>query len=247
MQNDWQSLFRSIGFLDTEAKVYLACLELGPATAQEISRKAKVSRVTTYSAIETLTERGLMSSIMKEKRKRFMVEAPEKLISYAEGRIKYAEDAVQLAKSSMDDLKFLQKGDGPIVRIFEGHDALKAIQEDVIQTNPTTIDEIGNFDEIDKVYDRGNQIRPFIEKIDEAKINTRAIILKKKRIEFPLRKNNIRRMALDPDLFNFKGDIFLYENKIALSVFSGKQYSILINSKQLAETLRALFELSFKK
>lgn len=247
MLAEWHTLFRSIGFLDTEAKVYLACLELGPATAQEISRKAKVSRVTTYAAIENLTDRGLMSSLMREKRKRFMVEPPERLISYAEGRIKHAEDSVKQARDAMEDLKAIKKGEGPVVRIFEGQDALSAIQADVLQTKPTVIDEIGNFDEIDKVYNRGSQLRPFIEKLDELNIKSRAIILKKKRVEFPLRKQNLKRLALDPDNFNFKGDIMLYGNKIALSVFSGKQYSILLDSKHLADTLRALFDLSLRK
>lgn len=244
MQNDWQSLFRSIGFLDTEAKVYLACLELGPATAQEISRKAKVSRVTTYNAIETLTERGLMSSIMKEKRKRFMVEAPEKLISYAEGRIKHAEDAVQLAKSSMDDLKFLQKGDLPVVKIFEGIDALKNIQEDLINMDGDLIDEFGNFDNLSNLYSYQNILKSTHHKIRDQKKKRRMIYLTSNTVyEFdkndPLRK----RINLSPQEYQFSGDVLVYSNKVALSSLKKKQISVVIENEEIANTVRSLFNL----
>jgi sugar-specific transcriptional regulator TrmB len=247
MLTEWHTLFRSLGFSDTETKVYLACLELGPAAAQEIAKAAKVSRVTTYGAIESLTERGLMSSFMKDKRKRFMVEPPERLISYAEGRIKHAEDAVKHAREAMDDLKLVQKGERPIVKIFEGKEALKTIQEDILATKPEMIDEIANLDEIEKIYDRGKDLRPYFDLFDKANIPCRGIALKKKKVEFPQRKLTLKRISLNPDEFNFKGDILLYGNKVAISAFRGKQFSLLIENKDISETFRALFNLIFKK
>lgn len=244
MINEWQSLFRSIGFLDTESKVYLACLELGPATAQEISRKAKVSRVTTYNAIEALTERGLMSSIMKEKRKRFMVESPDKLISYAEGRIKHAEDAIQHAKNSMDDLKFLQKGDLPVVKIYEGIDALKNIQEDLINMDGHQSDELGNLDDLLRLYSFKKDLHATHEVLKNRGIKRRYIYLTNDK-DYPLYNSDVikHRMNISPNDYNFSGDVLVYSNKVVLSSLKKKQIAVVIENEEIAKTIKTLFDI----
>ena len=245
MLTKWLALFESLGFSKTETKIYLACLEIGPSSVVEISQKAHVSRLTTYKAIKILTIHGLMSSHKKEKRIQFMVETPEHLISLAETKIKSAETAIQHAKSNMQDLVIMQKSDGPAIQIFEGVEALHAIQNDILKSQPACIDEIGNLDEIDKVYNRAQHIRPALKKFDEKQIPVRSLVIRKKKTEFPLRTQTYKRIVLDPDIFNFKGDIMLYGNKIAMSVFKGKQYAVILESVEIADTLRALFNIGF--
>ncbi len=70
---------RKIGLSDKEAKVYLAALELGKATVQEIAVKANVNRTTTYVAIEGLTEKELMSEYLENHKRFFIAEDPSKL------------------------------------------------------------------------------------------------------------------------------------------------------------------------
>lgn len=188
-----------------------------------------------------------MSAFLNEKRKRFMVEPPDRLISYAESRIKHAEDAVAHAKESIEDLKVIQKGEGPTVKIFEGPDALTAIQNDVLQSKPSHIDEIVNFDELDKIYDRKKEIKPFVDTLDAEHTKARLFVLRRKKASYEMHPFIEKRINLDPDQFNFKGDIMLYGNKIALSVFRGKQFSVILESKDLAETLKALFDIGFNK
>ena len=43
----WNNLLKTLGFTESEAKIYLISLEMGPASVQDLARKAKVSRVTT--------------------------------------------------------------------------------------------------------------------------------------------------------------------------------------------------------
>src|SRR3989338_3643963 len=54
-----------IGLSENEARVYLALLELGSATAQEISRKSGIKRATPYVQLEALAELGLVTSFEK--------------------------------------------------------------------------------------------------------------------------------------------------------------------------------------
>ena len=41
-------------------------------------------------------------------------------------------------------------------------------------------------------------------------------------------------------------DLIIYGNKVAMAVFRGKPMGIIIESKEIAETLRALFSLAWK-
>src|SRR5438552_3905136 len=64
----WEKLLRSLGFTESEAKIYLLSLEMGATPVQDLAKKAKVSRVTTYTVIESLMADGLMSTVQKGKK-----------------------------------------------------------------------------------------------------------------------------------------------------------------------------------
>ena len=71
----------SLGFAEKEAAVYIAALTLGPSSVQEIAQKSGINRATAYLLIESLIERGLMSSFVKDKKKSFEAEPPDRLLS----------------------------------------------------------------------------------------------------------------------------------------------------------------------
>lgn len=51
---------KNLGLNEKEARVYLAALELGEASVQEIAQKSGVKRVTAHVAIEKLKTEGLL-------------------------------------------------------------------------------------------------------------------------------------------------------------------------------------------
>ncbi|MEK7566640.1 MAG: helix-turn-helix domain-containing protein, partial [Patescibacteria group bacterium] len=70
---------QEFGLSEKEARVYLAALELGKATADELAKQAKVNRSTTYVQIESLKQKGLVSSYDEGKKTYFAPESPEYL------------------------------------------------------------------------------------------------------------------------------------------------------------------------
>ena len=56
---------KNIGLTEKEAKVYLATLRKSSQTATEIAKEAKINRVTTYSILEKLLKKGLISTYKK--------------------------------------------------------------------------------------------------------------------------------------------------------------------------------------
>jgi sugar-specific transcriptional regulator TrmB len=108
--------------------------------------------MTTYTVIESLTKHGLMSSIQKEKKTLYIAEPPERLVAFVQKKMTHMEETLLSVKTAIQELKLLQKGDKPIVKMFEGEEALKAIQEDLVTSKPEKIDEFGNRDELLKLY-----------------------------------------------------------------------------------------------
>ena len=59
------SVVKNIGLNDKEARVYLACLELGSSPVAEIARRARVNRVTAYDVLEKLMKKGMVNTFLK--------------------------------------------------------------------------------------------------------------------------------------------------------------------------------------
>ncbi len=60
----------------------------------------------------------------------------------------------------------------------------------------------------------------------------------------PLRKSSQRRVITRDDI-KFYGDIMIYDNNVSLQTTRGKLISVFIESKELADTMRALFKLAW--
>lgn len=241
----WQKLLRSLGFTESEANIYLVSLEMGPSSVQDIAKKAKVSRVTTYAAIESLIKSGLMSSLQKGKKNVYAAESPDRLLSFVSSRIKSMEATLKEVESSVQDLKLLQRGDKPVVRLFEGEGAMAALQADMLKTPPAeTFEEFGNDDEIYATHSY-EELQPFHDEFAKIKQDLRLIYLsKEKPVGIKKGKSpNITMMYLPTDQYDFGGDILVYGNKIGLSTWRGKQISVIIESEELAKTMRAMFQL----
>lgn len=240
----WEKLLNTLGFTDSEAKIYLTSLEMGPASVQDIAKRGRVSRVTTYAVIESLAARSLMSSVDKGKKKLFVAESPERLVSFVHGRVKEMEATLHEIQESLHDLKLLQRGEKPVVKLFEGPEALKAIQDDVVQTRPKQIEEFGNSDEIRKLYPRESRA-DYYKEITRFKPKIRVIYRTSETPGTRQREYPIEEVILPESKFQFFGDVLVYSNKVAFSTFRGKQISVLIESIELADTMRAFFDFAW--
>ncbi|MFA4954795.1 MAG: helix-turn-helix domain-containing protein [Patescibacteria group bacterium] len=237
----WNTLLKTLGFTDSEAKIYIISLEMGPSSVQDIARRAKVSRVTTYAVIESLAAQGLMSSVQKGKKTVYAAESPERLVSFVQSRIKDMESTLKEVEVGIGDLRLLQRGEKPVVKIFEGVEGIRAILDDMVASNCKIVYEFANVDAIEKVFPLFEGIKNIRQEIKRRKIPAQAIYLSKGDIT-PRPHADIH--MLPRGVFNFTGDITVYQNKVAMFTFSGKLISVLIESEELAQTLKEFFHLA---
>lgn len=71
---------RKLGLKEKEARVYLAGLELGPESLQNIARKSEITRPTAYGIVRALQEKGLFKETKQGKKRLFIANSPEKIL-----------------------------------------------------------------------------------------------------------------------------------------------------------------------
>lgn len=234
---------KKMGLSENEAKVYLALLELGSSTAQQIAQKAQVNRATTYVQVESLMKMGLVTSFDKGKKTFLRAEDPEylkKVIEKQKLAIKDEESALQNILPQLGNL-FLSAGERPRVRFFEGLEGVQTISEEVLKSGVKNIEAINSADIVLQKYPQ--QLEEYTPRRIKKGIHSKLIYTSSRG---PFLKESdtaaLRESRFIPqEKLAFYGDITIFGNKFSLEVTGAKPFGIIIESKELADSMRALF------
>ncbi|MDP2656559.1 MAG: helix-turn-helix domain-containing protein [bacterium] len=234
------SILHSLGFVDSEINTYTASLEHGPGTVIDLTKLTKLSRQATYVAIEILTKRGLMSSVLKGKKKYYVSEDPEKLLAYAERKQQEMKEKIGDLSRVLPELKLKARGEHPVVKMFEGKEGIKAILEDIEGSKPKRILGITDFDAVKQIL-TPEDTQPFKDAIKRN--NTKLEYLA---IGEPGSASIAHTTKLPAEYPHFNSEILIVDKKIAFITFEGKMNSVIIESDAIAKTLLIVFELALK-
>lgn len=237
MATDIVRLFTNLGLSATETKVYLANLELGPTTVQEVAKKAKLSRTATYDAIETLKGRGLVSTFEKGKRRVFAAEEPENAVAHFRDSVRKMEQQIEMLNRVLPEVKLMAGGERPTVRFYEGNEAIYAAFNDLGRVEPNLIYEVSNIDDVYTFLDKNTLLdaRKFVN-FEVTKLR----MIYRGSLRNP--RSTAEYVELPDGAGEFHGDIWIYADRIVFVAFIGKVISVIIESKILADTARSLFD-----
>jgi len=229
---DISPILRSLGLLESEVRAYLAALKKGPQTVKDLSVTSNLSRQATYGAVEALTERGLMSSVLHGKKRFFVAEHPTKLLAYAKRFRANVDEHVEDLEHSLPELELQSGGERPIVKVFEGKEGIRSVMEELMRADAykANIDEITDLDAMYSVLNL-KDLKPYREQGSKKRVRVRAL-----------------QAGIFPKEFGgFNANLTVYERYIYLVTFEGKIYSILIESPALARMFRILYDLAFNE
>ncbi len=242
MPKDFSKLLSAVGLLPSESKIYLAGLELGPSTAQNIAAKAKISRTAAYEAIDMLRKRGLMADSTVGKRRLFTAEDPDRIVSYLKGEQERFTATLGDLERSIDSLRLLSGGIRPTVRVFEGEEALYAYFDHVASVGPSEWLEISNLDDVYAHIDERTLVaaRRALQKVKPKNFK----LLHRGTLRNP--RPGVEFCELDEAWGDFHGNIAIYDEHIALVTYVGKVVAVILESPALAETMRLMFSLAWR-
>lgn len=238
----------NFGLSEKEASVYLAALEMGPSPVQDISHKAKVNRATTYVMIESLTSRGLMSTYVKGKKRFYAAETPDRLRTILRLQQKELEEKENELKEVLPMLMALYNAEGekPQIRYLEGMEGIHTVRESLgrlegefIQIVP--YDDIMSFKEI-----VAKQAEHLNEVLDSQASYRALLVMKDPKIESVPKAPNGEARVVPADKFPIHAEITVRSNHILLYSYRSTILSVVIISQEIADTIRALFEMAWQ-
>ncbi len=240
MERELIDILLHLGLSEKEACVYLACIEVGTTPVSEISKAAKINRVTTYDILEKLKVRGLVSYFTKKKTKYFTATKPEILLEEYEKRTNDLRTSLPKFKRLTGEISH------PRVRYFEGLEGIKAIYADTLSSK-TEILNFSNSLEIREswpTYDK-----EYVEKRAKKAIFLRGICPKDKEGEIVHRedKKYHREMRFMPsNKFDFTNEINIYDDKVSIISFKDELIGMIIESHEVANSQRAIFNMCWQ-
>ncbi len=240
MEKELLDILTSLGLNDKEAKVYLACTEIGTTVVSEIANKAKINRVTAYDILDKLKEKGLVSHFTKKKMKYFTCTNPETLLGTFEKRTNDLRVSLPKFKKLTGEINH------PRVRYFEGLEGIKAIYADSL-TSKTEILNFSNSDEIRKEWP--NYDKEYVEKRAKKKIFLRGLCPNDtggKKVHAQDKKY-CREFRLTPAAqFNFTNEINIYDDKVSIISYKDELMGIIMESTEIANSQRAIFNMCWQ-
>lgn len=233
------NILQQLGFSKNEIDIYLASLELGLSSAQDIAKKANIKRTTAYSVLDSLVQRGFVSKSEERKKTKFLVEPPDKLLFMV------SNIETQL-KNMMPELQALynSKKNKPKIFFYEGKGAIQTVYEDTLREKPKEILE-WNTDKFFKFFPKDyNYIQKRIQFNIKARRMAPANSIWHKEHK-PLDKMELAETVIVPGLkFSPEIEINIYNNKVAFINYVEKM-SVIIESPAIAKAMKQAYELSW--
>jgi len=236
-----------LGFHEKEAKVYLACLQLGQNTAYHIAQKCGLKRATVYFTLNLLVERGLVSIWKTKKATLFRAANPKKLFT----QIKRKEEALTEIFPLLQSIYNFDE-DKPNIQVFEGQAGVRQIYSEIIDYL-TKEKEVLCWGDISHAWNILEDItRKYLKVSQNRRYKIREILNeseKDKEYAKSIRKNKNPRYLIRflPETQIFSGnDNVIFGDKLVIFSTQNKLFAIVIESQDIAKSYQILFELAWK-
>jgi len=237
-------LLLKLGLDEREAEIYLCLLELGAQLPQHIARNTGIKRTTLYEIFPEMMRNGLILEISQGRRRLFQAVSPDRL--FAEYERKYKE-----IKSNITDLTAIYRMQGlrPKIEVYEGFEGMKKLYGRTLETREVIKSFVSPSRYNDKVMDWF--VQEYVPARVQKGVQINVIMTADQVSEYyaQFEKEHMRESRLVPgDKFKFKIECMIQGNKVYFASYEkgGPQIGIIIESKQIADTLGALFDLAWE-
>jgi len=232
---------KQIGLHEKEAKIYLACLELGETGIKDVARKSNIKRTTIYEIIDEMINAGYLKTTFKGKRKRYVAIEPQELkilIRKKETLLNHILPQLS-AMSNVSDMK-------PRVWFYQGKDGILQAYEDSL--NYPGIEVVGwGSGEVVRMFD-ANEVEKYIQKRLRKKI-LQTLIMPNDEESNKFAEKDSRQLrktkSVSVEEYPFKIEINIYANRVGIFSIRDKM-AVIMESEQISSAMRMIFQMCWK-
>lgn len=249
MNKEARKILETLGLTKEEAQIYLAGLELGETSVQNLAKKAGIKRPTVYKILEKLVEKGMFYQTFKGKKRFFNAENPDKLkASLRQKEMDFSRILPELRSIyNVSDTK-------PKVKFYEGVVGAISVYEDTLNY----LEEGGemlSYTSIEKLFELfpKDYAEEYFKKRTEKNITAKIIAVDSEESREWKRnaEKERREILLVPEdqnvFFGFFGDTEIYGDKVALISYRENFMAVVIESREIANMQRFIFNLAWEK
>lgn len=228
-----------LGISNQQARLYLAALELSPASVASISKKAGMERTAAYPHLEELIKMGLLSIGPEKRRRVYIAQDPHSLGNILENRS-------GVYKKLLPELMsvFNTKGMKPKIRYYEGRDGLRTAMHNTLLSGSKLNLHLVPMNNVLEVL--GEEFsRRYIEERVAFGIHARSLRVKEA-VEGPWEivsrdKSLLRDLRYLPNDFELDDLIIIHANIVTIISSIHENYAVEIESKEFANTMKSFF------
>ncbi|MBU1348978.1 hypothetical protein KJ781_02830 [Patescibacteria group bacterium] len=235
-------ILQEFGLDEKESGVYLASLELGPASVQRLAVKSRIKRTTVYLVAEALKEKGLLSGVQTHRSIEYVPIGPNRLIGILETRKAALQEA-------MPELMALTKGSAtkPYVRFFEGKEGILVMLNDIIAGEGGEMLFLGSYSDVYVYASSAYYEKVFLPERLRRNIFMRALVFREPR-SVAMRshdKEEMRELRYLPSGMDMVASQYVYRDRIAYISPKQESMGLIVESRDLAAMERQKFELAW--
>lgn len=249
MNTGLPALLAKLGFSEKESAVYQALLMFGEAGAAEVVKKTGLKRGITYAILYDFERRGLVIRGEKKDKTFFQVTNPERLGEVMEQRKNEVNDVYSELNHALPELisQYKLVVNKPTVQYYQGMEGLRSVFKDIYAPKEDKVYGCVDLEVADKAFP-SYILADLVPLRVRNKLFAETLLAASPQAEEAVKhdKEQLRHTVLvDKDTFPLPAEIDVYQDKIAMLSFSkGEFVGLIIENKELAQSLRSIFKLA---
>lgn len=233
----------NVGLSAKEADVYLAGLQLGYSSVQEIAERAGINRTTAYTHIRNLISRGLINAVERMGKIYYVAERPEKLkfiYEQQEQEMRRKKEVLENLMPQLDSIYSLAK-DKPSARYYSyaKESDLELVRKEIEECRANEMFNIFNYEE-HKDYINKAHIARILESVGKF---SAIYIARNKVIDVriqPFLGNKKFQVKFLPEAkFNFLSEVLIADDNVYIA---GRGDQLVIKDKLFSQTMSLVFQ-----
>lgn len=233
-----EKVLETLGLSKNKGVVYIAALNIGKGSALDIAKRAGLPRTTTHEILQHLVSLGLVSYVLKGRKRIYGAESPTKLKTLLQEKERLLETALPELTSLLNTA-----GIKPKVRFYEGVAGVKTVFEDTLTVSNKLLKGILSMEDLYKIPGK-EFMDDYVKRRIESGIKLKVIRSEAKETEkiWPFSAKESREVHYAPKDMIFPMTLYIYDKKVGIIATQKENFGTIIESEDMYITLKNLFE-----
>lgn len=238
MPNKLYKSLKDIGLSEKGAKVYLAALDLGEATVQQLAKRSGLVRTTIYYTLNELIDFGALMETKRDKKIYYIPRKPQAVLKQARNHLQNLEDALPELDNRMHSAY-----KRPRIFFLHGPSGFKQMWEKILNSADKKFDIITSAETFTNFVSEKYILEEIIKTKRKLEIKSRQLIVDSREARRIIAKDpqENRASKLLPPTYRLPSSIVICKNFVAFISPRHEDLLFIVECESIVKTHQGLF------